>query len=38
MNARKKVGPGRILLHIILIFLTGGLWALWLIVRALLSR
>jgi hypothetical protein len=38
MNARKKVGPGRVLWHCFLIVVTGGLWGFYLIVRALLKH
>lgn len=33
----KKVSPIKVLLHIFLIFLTGGLWGLYLLVRFLVK-
>lgn len=33
----KKVSPIKVLFHIFLIFLTGGLWGLYLLVRALVK-
>lgn len=35
---RKTAGTGRVLVDIILIFLTGGLWLLWMLVRFLRSN
>lgn len=38
MNARKnKVGFGKVLFHTFLVIITGGLWGMILIVRALLK-
>lgn len=37
MSNNKKVGMGRVLLHCALIVLTGGIWGMILIVRALLK-
>lgn len=35
--SKNKVSPFKVLFHIFLIFLTGGLWALYLLVRALVK-
>lgn len=37
MNNKKKVGMGRVLWHCFLIVITGGIWGMILIVRALLK-
>lgn len=33
--ARRRYGPGRALIDILLVFMTGGLWLIWMLVRAL---
>jgi hypothetical protein len=35
MSRRKKYGPGRFLVDLTLGFLTGGLWWIWMLFRAL---
>lgn len=37
LKTRKRYGTGQLVLDMVLIILTGGLWLLWMIVRALRS-
>lgn len=36
--SQRKTGPGAVLFHLFLIFVTGGLWLIWLVVRFLLDN
>lgn len=36
--SNRTVSNGKVLLHVSLVFLTGGLWFVWLLVRFLLTK